>query len=1001
MRLGHLLVGLVLGVTSATGCCKKSTPLVQGDAVLTDSPIDFGDVPIGQTKSLPLTLRNAGSVSLHLSAVTLAGAASSDFGLQGSFPVSLEPGATASVPVEFAPTELGTRDGAITFTTDSTANPTVQIALTGVGVDVVLVAQATSLDFGPVQVGSSKTLSWTLTNQGTSASAAIQISQPSGPQAAEFSWTGATGALEPGQAITLQVTFSPSKTGAASAAIPYQGCATCGAQSLSLSGAGVDGTLTFTPAPISFPSVPTGQRSSVSVTAQNSGSGPLAIASLGLGTPSSVFSVQGLPSSFPATPVQLAPGAQLTFQVTYAPTGSSGDADEIAAGYAPPGVSSRTAVDPIVGNGATAPCSLALTPTALAFGTLPENQAATATLSLTNQGGESCKVTQIALAGSSDPSYGLPSAAPLAIAPGGSGQIAVSCDPTSASPSLKRGLLDFATNDPSQATVQVPLSATVQAVSQGACTLSIQPPALDFGTVTAGQRTTLSTALSNTGSASCSVSAIALASGSDPGFSLVSAPSTLTLAVGQSASLTAACDLSAGSPSLRAGKVTFQSNDPSQPTGQIPLSAYLPGSGPYGAGWPKLYFDDDNSSRTTADTSGVTGRLLWKFAIGAVPAANQLDPAPTYVNSPVVAANGTVFQLGMDGTLYALNPSGAPVWTLPGLASPQVDPYGATPFIAADGTLYLVSGSDPVGSQSSGIYHVSAQGTLLWTGAFPAGSDGSDVPPLIGHGGELFLFDDYTDCEILQPQANGSLTVVESGLPNGSPERNAFALGADDTSYWNLQGAAYGVSPPSPPSGGLGQLWQWPPASATSPGFGLQFAYSLGAELSIDEPANLIVVVQGLANTANPPQGTTGIAALTPATGSQRWVTILPSSPISSSAPTNDFETDVGNSGASIGSSGTLYVGSPTGLFALDPTTGSVLSGWPFPTTSPVSGTASIGGDGALFFGTADGHFYGLNADGSQRFVLTTGGRISSSPAIGPDGTVYFVSDDGNLYAVH
>ena len=73
----------------------------------------------------------------------------------------------------------------------------------------------------------------------------------------------------------------------------------------------------------------------------------------------------------------------------------------------------------------------------------------------------------------------------------------------------------------------------------------------------------------------------------------------------------------------------------------------------------------------------------------------------------------------------------------------------------------------------------------------------------------------------------------------------------------------------------------------------------------------------------------------------------------------------------------------------------------PFSTASPVTDTVSIGGDGALFFGTAAGIFYGLNADGSLRFQLTTGGRISASPAIGPDGTVYFGSDDGYLYAVH
>ena len=69
-------------------------------------------------------------------------------------------------------------------------------------------------------------------------------------------------------------------------------------------------------------------------------------------------------------------------------------------------------------------------------------------------------------------------------------------------------------------------------------------------------------------------------------------------------------------------------------------------------------------------------------------------------------------------------------------------------------------------------------------------------------------------------------------------------------------------------------------------------------------------------------------------------------------------------------------------------------------TPSDVLTAAAIGGDGTIFFGTADGTFYAIHPDGTLRFKLTAGGRIAGSPAIGPSGAVYFTADDGFLYAV-
>lgn len=56
--------------------------------------------------------------------------------------------------------------------------------------------------------------------------------------------------------------------------------------------------------------------------------------------------------------------------------------------------------------------------------------------------------------------------------------------------------------------------------------------------------------------------------------------------------------------------------------------------------------------------------------------------------------------------------------------------------------------------------------------------------------------------------------------------------------------------------------------------------------------------------------------------------------------------------------------------------------------------------DGAVVFGSDDGHVYAVDAaTGRQRWMQSTGGPVSSSPAIA-GGRVYAVSYDGRLYAL-
>jgi outer membrane protein assembly factor BamB len=72
---------------------------------------------------------------------------------------------------------------------------------------------------------------------------------------------------------------------------------------------------------------------------------------------------------------------------------------------------------------------------------------------------------------------------------------------------------------------------------------------------------------------------------------------------------------------------------------------------------------------------------------------------------------------------------------------------------------------------------------------------------------------------------------------------------------------------------------------------------------------------------------------------------------------------------------------------------------WKFPTGRGIFSSPVVGGDGTVYFGSADRSFYALNADGTPRWSIATGEIIDSSGLLDDQGRVYFGSGDGILRA--
>jgi outer membrane protein assembly factor BamB len=103
-------------------------------------------------------------------------------------------------------------------------------------------------------------------------------------------------------------------------------------------------------------------------------------------------------------------------------------------------------------------------------------------------------------------------------------------------------------------------------------------------------------------------------------------------------------------------------------------------------------------------------------------------------------------------------------------------------------------------------------------------------------------------------------------------------------------------------------------------------------------------------------------------------------------------------SSPALGSDGTIYLVTATGLSAI--TNNGILASnkWTFAAARPTAGTAAIGSSGTIYCGSADGNLYAINSDGRLKWSYPLQAN-RGSPAIGADEAIYFAAG-GYLYAV-
>lgn len=467
-----------------------------------------------------------------------------------------------------------------------------------------------SLDFGSVTAGTSKTLTMTVTNSGT---ASITVSSAS-ISSKYFSLSAPTlpVAILVGQSTPVTLVFSPNAPGTFNATVSVVSNATNSPATFSLTGTGIaSGQLAVSPGNESFGSVTVGSQSNQTVTLTNNTSSTVNISA-------ATVSGTGFKLSGITTPLALSAAQSTTFTVTFAPQAAGSASGTLTITSNAPNPSLTMA---LTGTGA-ALGALGANPTSLNFGTVTtgSNQALSETV--TNTGGSSVTISQVGISGTGFTLSGI--TAPVTLTAGQSVGFTVTFAPTAAGSAS--GSVTVTSNG-SNPTLTISLAGTG---STTAGQLTATPAPVAVGSVVAGTSGTATGTLSASG-ANVTVTA---ATSSNSRFAISGLSLPVIIPAGQSASFTITYSpLVAGADSTN---LTFTSN--AQPATTTDTAT--------GTGTPAPVHTVSLSwnASTSPNISGYNiYRAVYTTSCGAYLKINgaTLDTATTYTDSAVT-----------DGTNY-------------------------------------------------------------------------------------------------------------------------------------------------------------------------------------------------------------------------------------------------------------------------------------------------------------------------------------------------------------
>ena len=283
-------------------------------ATVSPASLTFPSTPTGVVSaSQTSTFTNTGTTALSINLILLQG----QFKQTNNCGGSVAAGAVCTFTITYNPTSTGPATGSIDVS-DNAGDQIISLSGTATAAAPVVTLSASSLTFASTPVNTSAPVQMvTVTNTGNAPLTISNIAAISG--ANQFTQTNncTSAAIAVNSSCTINVTFSPTSTGALTASVTLTDNATPTSQTIALSGTGSAapaGVATFSPASLTFGNTQVGTTSaSMTTTLTNTGN-----AALTVGTVIGVMGDFSVPGS--TCGGSLAVNASCSYTVVFAPT---------------------------------------------------------------------------------------------------------------------------------------------------------------------------------------------------------------------------------------------------------------------------------------------------------------------------------------------------------------------------------------------------------------------------------------------------------------------------------------------------------------------------------------------------------------------------------------------------------------------------------------------------------------------------------------------------------
>jgi Abnormal spindle-like microcephaly-assoc'd, ASPM-SPD-2-Hydin len=496
--------------------------------------LSFGNVAVNSAAAQALTLASSGTEPVTVNAATVNG---SGFSVSGAnFPLTLPPGQTAALNVQFAPPAAGPAAGQLTLTSDSANTPSTVVNLSGTGT-VTNPSVLSGLNCASSSFTGTGTDSCTVTLSGAAGSGGATIALASNNSA--VSVPGSV-TIAQGSASASFIATVSAVSNAESATITASAGGNSEVAVLQLNAASA--ILRASVAGVAFGNVNVNTTASQQLTLTATGSLPVTISALTIS--GSGFSVSGL--NVPAT---LNPNQSIGVMVQFTPTTTGSVSGTLT-------LASNATGGGTLAIGLSGTGSIAILPTLSSF--------SCASNSITGAGTDACTVALSSAAPSGGLTVNLSSSAAAVTVPA-----AVQIPQGSSSASFSATATSVTSAQTVTLTASMGSNSEQFALGLGAyvSTLSVSTANLAFGNVQVNSPATQSVMLTSTGTAYVTVNAATI---SGSGFSASGASFPLTLSPNQTAMLTVQFDPATAGPAT--GTLTLSSNSSTGATTTLALT---------------------------------------------------------------------------------------------------------------------------------------------------------------------------------------------------------------------------------------------------------------------------------------------------------------------------------------------------------------------------------------------------------------------------------------------